>query len=87
MWLLKKVMMILFYLVAKLVRGKGEDSKVARELEGSTLECLELANNLPKTGVAPWCYEWIGYRIGCITGWSEVRASYGANNTSNVAPS
>ena len=52
--------MILFYLVAKLVRGKGEDSKVARELEESTLECLELANNLPKTGVAPWCYEWIG---------------------------
>ena len=53
-------MMILFHLVAKLVGGEGEDSKVARELEGSTLECLELTNNLPKTAIVTWWYEWIG---------------------------
>ena len=61
---------ILFYLVAKLVGGEGEDSKVARELEGNNVNLLQYLEyklwskyTLMRIHIGPFgmCMLWVGY--------------------------
>ena len=64
------ILLILFYLVAKLVGGEGEDSKVARELEGNNVNLLQYLEyklwskyTLMRIHIGPFgmCMLWVGY--------------------------